>query len=214
VLRFPDLPAVPPGWPGGPALELRAPRVAGRVDLPGVRVDLPVCGRLLVTGPNGAGKSTLLAALAGTIELDRGTRAVGPGLRLGVLAQEEAAGAADPGATGFEAFGLLARRLLAAGELDPDRVVPLAGLGLLTEEELDRPLALLSAGQRRRFALACALLAAPHVLLLDEPTNHVSVDLVDQLTDALRATSAAVVVATHDRRLRADLADWPRLALG
>jgi len=88
-----------------------------------------------------------------------------------------------------------------------------AALGLLTETDLDRPLRELSIGQRRRFDLACALLAAPHVLVLDEPTNHLSVGLVDDLTTALRETSAAVVVATHDRQLRADLADWPRLDL-
>ena len=69
-------------------------------------------------------------------------------------------------------------------------------------------------GQRRRFDLARTLLHAPHVLILDEPTNHLSVALVDELTAALRKTSAAVVVATHDRRMRADLADWPRLELG
>jgi len=63
-------------------------------------------------------------------------------------------------------------------------------------------------------SLACALLAAPHVLILDEPTNHLSVGLVDELTAALRVTSAAVVVATHDRRMRADLSDWPELTLG
>ena len=51
------------------------------------------------------------------------------------------------------------------------------------------------------------------MLLLDEPTNHLSVGLVDELTAALRATSAAVVVATHDRQMLADLADWPRLDL-
>jgi len=39
------------------------------------------------------------------------------------------------------------------------------------------------------------------------------VALVDDLTEALRTTAAAVVVATHDRALRADLADWPRLEL-
>ena len=86
-------------------------------------------------------------------------------------------------------------------------------LGVLSEEDLDRPVAELSVGQRRRFDLACALLAAPHVLLLDEPTNHLSIDLVDDLTQALRATSAAVVVATHDRRMQDDLHDWPRLDL-
>ena len=98
--------------------------------------------------------------------------------------------------------------------LDPAQLVPVAALGLLTEEDLDRPLRELSVGQRRRFDLACALLAAPHVLILDEPTNHLSVGLVDELTAALRVTSAAVVVATHDRRMRADLADWPELTPG
>ena len=48
---------------------------------------------------------------------------------------------------------------------------------------------------------------------MDEPTNHLSAALVDELTRAVRRTPAAVVVATHDRQLLADLADWPRLDL-
>ncbi|MDM8083689.1 ABC-F family ATP-binding cassette domain-containing protein [Cellulomonas cellasea] len=232
-LAFPDLPSLPRDYGGGPLLEVRAPRVAGdfgraRLDLPGVRVDLPPCGRLLVTGPNGSGKSTLLAALAGTITLDRGTRSLAPGARLGVLGQEgqpgtlawagEVPGGVEgphgPRGSGFEAYARRALDLLAAGALDPEQLVPVAALGLLSEEDLERPLSELSVGQRRRFDLACALLAAPHVLILDEPTNHLSIGLVDELTEALRGTSAAVVVATHDRRMRADLADWPELALG
>jgi len=218
VLRFPDLPSVPPGYAGGPLVEVRAPRVAGRLDLPGRRVDVMPAGRLLITGPNGAGKSTLLAALVGTVDLDRGARTLADGVRLGVLAQEgpgERTAAPDgTSPTAFAAYARHALDLLDAGALDPDALVPVAALGLLTEEDLDRPLRELSVGQRRRFDLACALLAAPHVLVLDEPTNHLSVGLVDELTVALRATSAAVVVATHDRRLRADLADWPHLDLG
>ena len=188
------------------------------------------CGRLLVTGPNGSGKSTLLAVLAGTLPLDRGARTLAPGVRLGVLAQEsDEVGADDHRAaraedrsprtagdvtpTAFDAYAEHALDLLSSGALDPGQLVAVAALGLLTEADLDRPLPDLSVGQRRRFELAKALLAAPHVLVLDEPTNHLSVGLVDELTAALRATSAAVVVATHDRQMLADLADWPRLDL-
>lgn len=216
ALQFPDLPSVPRDYAGGPLLEVRGPRVAGRLDLPGRRVEVMPAGRLLVTGANGAGKSTLLAALVGRVTLDRGTRTTAPGVRCGVLAQEGPGGhvATRSGPSAFDAYARHALDLLDAGTLDPDALVPVAALGLLTEADLDRPLRELSVGQRRRFDLACALLAAPHVLVLDEPTNHLSVGLVDELTAALRATSAAVVVATHDRRLRADLADWPLLELG
>ena len=214
-LSFPDLPALPPGDDGShPLLEVRGVHVPGRLDLPGVRVDLPACGRLLVTGSNGAGKSTLLAVLAGTLPSARGVRHVQPGVRFGLLGQDDDPTGSDAGRTGFEAYATHALALLERGLLDPRRLVPVAALGLLTEEDLERPLRELSVGQRRRFELARALLAEPDVLLLDEPTNHLSVALVDELTEALVGTSAAVVVATHDRALRRDLADWPELALG
>ncbi|KGM13927.1 ABC-F family ATP-binding cassette domain-containing protein [Cellulomonas bogoriensis] len=214
-LVFPDLPASPAATAADspPLLEARGVHVPGRLDLPGVRVQVPPCGRLLVTGPNGSGKSTLLGVLAGRVPSERGVRSTGPGVRVGLLGQDDEV-AHDTTRTGFEAYAAHALRLLEADELDPQHLVPVAGLGLLSEDDLERPLRELSVGQRRRFDLACALLAAPHVLVLDEPTNHLSVALVDDLTEALRATSAAVVVATHDRALRADLADWPNLDLG
>jgi macrolide transport system ATP-binding/permease protein len=102
-----------------------------------------------------------------------------------------------------------------AGRLSPDagavHHLPGAEVGLLRQE--DDPDGHLSPGQARRRVLASLLRRRPDVLLLDEPTNHLSATLVDELTRAVRRTPAAVVVATHDRQLLADLADWPRLDL-
>jgi len=220
-LVFPDLPSMSPGWDAAEALvELRSPRVeapdgAVRVDLPGTRLAVPPSGRLLVTGANGTGKSTLLGALCGTLPLSRGSRTLREGVRIGVVGQEGRVpdDGSDAARSGFDAYAAEALELLSRGELDPDHLVPVAALGLLSEAELERPLRELSVGQRRRFDVALALLHAPHLLVLDEPTNHLSVDLVDALTLALQRTSAAVVVATHDRRMRADLADWHHLDL-
>ncbi|MGO1861035.1 ATP-binding cassette domain-containing protein, partial [Agrococcus casei] len=75
------------------------------------------------------------------------------------------------------------------------------------------PVARLSEGQQRRLHLALCFAVRPDVVVLDEPTNHLSAGLVDSLTAAIRASRAAVVVATHDRQLLRDLADWPHLAL-
>ncbi|MEV0062068.1 ATP-binding cassette domain-containing protein [Nocardia sp. NPDC050718] len=95
----------------------------------------------------------------------------------------------------------------------PGLVQALAATGLLERRARHTPVGRLSQGQQRRLQLAVHLAARPELLLCDEPTNHLSATLVDDLTAALIGTGAAVVIATHDRQLRADLADWPRLEL-
>ncbi len=112
--------------------------------------------------------------------------------------------------------GLTAREVYErhVGRLNGAEPVPLAALGLLDAETARTPVGRMSQGQRRRLDLALALSSRPTLLLLDEPTNHLSARLVDELTDALLETSAAVVVATHDRQLLRDLAHWPLLRVG
>ena len=75
------------------------------------------------------------------------------------------------------------------------------------------PVGRLSQGQQRRLHLAMCLALDPDLLLLDEPTNHLSSSLVDDITTELLQTSCAVIVATHDRQMLKDLADWPHLHL-
>ena len=174
-----------------PLVTVDAARVAGRLSLDGL--ELRPDARLLVTGPNGVGKSTLLSVLAGRIAPDSGRVVRRKGLRIAVLDQDIRWDDASRTPRELYAKAMGERR---AGEL------PLAGLGLLAERDLDRPVGRLSIGQQRRTALALIVAKPPHVFLLDEPTNHLSLALATELEDALGAYPGAVVVASHDRWLR------------
>ncbi|HEX6355076.1 ABC-F family ATP-binding cassette domain-containing protein [Actinophytocola sp.] len=195
---MPDLPV----HRGATLLRADAVTVAGRLERP-VDLALDSGDRLVVSGPNGAGKSTLLAVLAGELAPSTGTAARARPVRVGRLGQESG----PPESR--SAFELYAERIARTGLPAPG----LGELGLLDRHDTHRPVADLSIGAQRRLDLALVLAGRPHVLLLDEPTNHLSATLVDELTAALHATPAAVVLATHDRQLLRDTASWPRLAL-
>ncbi|WP_345712543.1 ATP-binding cassette domain-containing protein, partial [Kineococcus glutinatus] len=207
VLRWPQ----PATRPGAALLEARDVRVPGRLAHP-VSLVLDGGDRLVVTGANGAGKSTLLSVLAGLLRPGGGAVHRSPSARVALVAQEVPGW--PPGATARQVHEQHVGRLVAAGLLREEDVVPLSATGLLDEEALRTPVQRMSSGQQRRLDLAVQLAARPDVLLLDEPTNHLSAALVDELTAVLQATVAAVVVTTHDRRLLADLGGWPRLHLG
>ena len=211
-----DVPEPPPTlrWPDL-GIRARTPRlrahdvtVEGRLTGP-IDVTLDGGDRLLVTGPNGAGKSTLLAVLAGSLQPTHGRLWRANDTRVALITQETTEH--DPELTAREVYAHHVGRLVARAALRDADIVPLGALGLLDSAAMRTPTARLSQGQQRRLDLALALAERPGLILLDEPTNHLSSALVDELTDAIRATSAAIVVATHDRQLLRDLADWPRL---
>ena len=213
------VPVPPPRlrWPevrvraGLPLLRCHEVTVEGRLRGP-VSLDLAAGDRLVVTGANGAGKSTLLQVLARTLEPGAGHVRHLSGARVAHVGQEVPSWPADHTADRLHDDHV--RQLVRSGGLAAGEAVGLASTGLLDREARRTPVGRMSEGQRRRLDLALHLAGRPNLVVLDEPTNHLAAWLVDELTEAIRATRAAVVVATHDRQLLHDLADWPHLPLG
>ncbi|NUR26595.1 MAG: ABC-F family ATP-binding cassette domain-containing protein, partial [Catenulispora sp.] len=172
------------------AAELFDIRVTGRLDIPHLRVEAGE--RLLVTGPNGAGKSTLLQVLAGELRPDHGSVRVPD--RVGHLRQQGTPW--PPSQTVVQAFA--AGR---PGGLDEHADLLLA-LGLFRPADLGLRIGDLSYGQRRRVEVARLVTEQVDLILLDEPTNHLAPALVEELEAALADYTGAVVVVTHDRRMR------------
>ncbi|GGR20839.1 TlrC/CarA/OleB/SrmB family ABC-F type ribosomal protection protein [Streptomyces netropsis] len=173
-----------------PVAELADVRVGGRLHVPSLRVRPGE--RLLVTGPNGAGKSTLMRVLAGELTPDAGSvRAPG---KVGHLRQEETPW--RPGLTVLRAFAQGR-----PGDLD-EHAETLLSLGLFGPADLRLRVGGLSYGQRRRIELARLVSEPVDLLLLDEPTNHLAPALVEELEEALADYRGALVVVTHDRRMR------------
>ncbi|MEP7260262.1 MAG: ATP-binding cassette domain-containing protein [Usitatibacter sp.] len=152
--------------------------------------------RIGLIGRNGTGKSSLLRIVEGVAKADDGRVWLEPGARVASVAQEPTL---DPELTVFEAAGAALRAALPEGDawsLNHRVEIALDRLHLTGESIVGT----LSGGQKKRVALAGALVLEPELLLLDEPTNHLDVSAIEWLEETLAAFPGAVLVVTHDRR--------------
>ncbi|MER6814715.1 ribosomal protection-like ABC-F family protein [Spirillospora sp. NPDC000708] len=191
-LRFAARPSTAGAPPDGPAVELEEVRIPGRLEIGSLRVRPGE--RVLITGPNGAGKTTLMRVLAGELAPAEGR--VRRPANVGHLRQDGGPSHRD-GRTLLRAFGEGR-----AGEPE-EHAAELLAMGLFTAADLGKSVRSLSAGQRRRLELARLVSGRADLVLLDEPTNHLSPLLVDELEEALDGYQGALVIVTHDRRMRA-----------
>ncbi|HEX2569494.1 MAG TPA: ABC-F family ATP-binding cassette domain-containing protein [Polyangia bacterium] len=148
--------------------------------------------RWAVMGENGTGKTTLLKMIAGALTPDAGEVNVGASVTLGYFAQHQ------------------------MEQLDAERTVieelvahaPTTGLGVLRNlagafgfhgDDVDKPVRVLSGGERARLGLAKILFDAPNLLVLDEPTNHLDIVTKRALVRALDGFEGTMVFVSHDR---------------
>ncbi|MFD3810514.1 ABC-F family ATP-binding cassette domain-containing protein [Rhodococcus sp. NPDC058639] len=151
--------------------------------------------RIGVVGLNGGGKTTMLEVLAGVEEPDSGRVSRVGGLRMAVVTQR---GVLPPGSTVAEV--VLGPLGVADHEWAGNSRIRsvLTGIGI-DKLGLDAVVDGLSGGERRRVALAAALVQDLDLLVLDEPTNHLDVEGVQWLAEHLISRRSALVVVTHDR---------------
>jgi ATP-binding cassette subfamily F protein 3 len=148
--------------------------------------------RIALVGVNGAGKSTLIKLLTGVEPLTSGEFKLGHNVEPDYFAQDQ-----------YKELDQSQRMLEDLEKVAPRKTQTelrsLLGSFLFSDDDVFKPIGVLSGGERNRYALARMLLQPSNFLLLDEPTNHLDLRAKDVLLESLQKFTGTVVFVSHDR---------------
>jgi ATP-binding cassette subfamily F protein 3 len=169
------------------------------VIFPGIDLTIKRGEKIGIIGVNGAGKTTLLRMIADELPRDGGTIKLGNGVEVGYYAQHHAE-TLDLAATVYE---VVQRR---SPETPPARVRSILGAFMFSGDDVDKPVKVLSGGEKARVALARLLVKPGNLLLMDEPTNHLDLASSEALAGSLQTFDGTLVFVSHNRSLIRTLA--------
>ena len=156
--------------------------------------------RWAVMGENGAGKSTLLKMIAGVLTPDAGTATIGASVTMGYYAQH----VMDALTADHTVLDELQEHAPSANQ---GTLRGLAGAFGFHDEDVFKPVRVLSGGEKARLALAKLLYDAPNLLVLDEPTNHLDIVTKRALVKSLADYDGTLLFVSHDRQFLRALAN-------
>ncbi len=160
----------------------------------GVNLDLEAGQRLGIVGKNGGGKSTLSRIMAGVEEPTQGMVKTGANVMVGYYSQEVDL-ALDPTRTVLQQLS----------DISPERsereLRSFLGGFLFTGDDVEKPVGVLSGGEKSRVALARVMLLPTNLLILDEPTNHLDIFSRKVLAEVLDGYLGTLVLISHDENL-------------
>ncbi|HQL13675.1 MAG TPA: ABC-F family ATP-binding cassette domain-containing protein, partial [Candidatus Cloacimonadota bacterium] len=167
-------------------------QIGSKVIFSGLNFGIHAQDKIGVVGVNGCGKTTLLRLLTGLTDPSTGEIILRKGIKVGYLMQD------IPLDEEQRLLEYIMPEQAVAAENDEEHRYK-AILSTLGIDEYEKPLRLLSGGQRRKADLARVLVQEPDVLILDEPTNHLDLDTIEWLQDYLAEAKKTVIFVTHDR---------------
>ena len=148
--------------------------------------------RIALIGPNGCGKTTLLRIIAGEIKSDEGEISLGQGVEMGYFAQHHS-DMLNPGNTVLEEV----YQVVPGESLSFVRGV--CGAFLFSGNDVDKPVHVLSGGERARVSLAKLLLKPGNLMVMDEPTNHLDLSSSEILIKALGEYDGTLLFVSHNQ---------------
>ncbi len=161
--------------------------------LEGVSLAIERGEHVALVGPNGSGKTTLLETLLGRRAADAGSVRLGHGVVPAYFSQHEAE--LDERGSVLDCVQAM------TGLRRPDAQTLLGRFLFSGWEAHEKPVSVLSGGERRRLALAVVVASGANFLVLDEPTNHLDLESREALEGALESFPATVLLVSHDRAL-------------